>query len=140
MRKSIFALIIAAVCAFAQQTATLTGFVTDPSAASLTGAKVTAVNTATQFVSIGETIETGRYSIPYLIPGTYELKVEAAGFRTFIRKDIELRAGESPRVDVVLELGALTESVTVSGSPPLLATETSTVIGGMSNQAMMRVP
>jgi len=58
MRKSILALVIAAFCAFAQQTATLTGFITDPSASSLTGAKVTAVNTATQFVSIGETNET----------------------------------------------------------------------------------
>src|ERR1044071_4104636 len=131
MRKGILLLLMPLVCAHSQQTATLTGFVNDPGASVVTGAKVTALNTATQFISLGETNETGRFSIPYLNPGTYELKVEAGGFRTYIRKGIELRAGESPRIDVVLELGTVSESVTVSGSAPLLATETSTMIGGM---------
>src|SRR6185503_507599 len=140
MRKSIFLLMICIHCAYPQQTATLTGFVNDLTATIVTGAKVTALNTATQFISLGETNETGRYSIPYLNPGTYELKVEAAGFRTYIRKGIELRAGESPRIDVVLELGTVSESVTVSGAAPLLATETSAMIGGMSNETLMRVP
>ena len=140
MRKGIFVLVMSVVSAYPQQTATVTGFVNDPTASVVTGAKVTALNTATQFISLGETNETGRYSIPYLLPGTYELKVEAAGFRTYIRKGIELRAGESPRIDVVMELGAVSESVTVSGAASLLATETSAMIGGMSNQTLMRVP
>src|SRR6185436_4161819 len=140
MRKSIFALLIAAGCAFAQQTATLTGFVSDPTGTIMVGAKVTAVNTATQFVSEGLTNETGRFSIPYLLPGSYELRVEAAGFRSYLRKGIELRAGEAPRIDVTLELGSVNESVTVSGAAPLLATETSTMIGGMTNTTLMRVP
>lgn len=140
IRKSIFLLVLAAACACAQQTATLTGFVSDPSGTIVAGAKATAVNTATRFVSIGETNETGRFSIPYLIPGTYELKVEATGFRVHVRTGIELRAGEAPRIDVALELGTVSESVTVSGTPPLLTTETSAMIGGMSNQTLMRVP
>jgi hypothetical protein len=106
MRKTIFMLVMAAVCAYPQQTGTLTGFVTDPTGMIMAGAKLTAVNTATQFVSEGLTNETGRFSVPYLIPGSYELKVEAAGFRSYIRKGSELRAGEAPRIDVTLELGS----------------------------------
>jgi hypothetical protein len=140
MQRNILILIMAAGAAYPQQTATLTGFVSDSSAGNISGAKVTAVNTATQFVSVGVTNETGRFSIPYLIPGSYELKVEAAGFRTYVRTGIDLRAQESPRIDVVLELGTVSESINVSGAPPLLATETSTVIGGMSNQLFMRIP
>src|SRR6185436_4797061 len=135
-----FVLLMAGVSCYAQQTATLTGFVTDPTGTIMAGAKVTAVNTATQFVSEGLTNETGRFSIPYLIPGSYELKVEAAGFRSYLQKGIELRAGEAPRIDVTLELGSVNESVTVSGAAPLLATETSTMIGGMTNITLMRVP
>jgi hypothetical protein len=140
MRKIRLIFVLAVAGADAQQTATITGFVTDSSGANISGATATAVNTATQFVSLGVTNETGRFQIPYLMAGTYELKIEAPGFRTYVRSGIELRAQESPRIDVVLELGAVTESVNVSGAPPLLGTESATVIGGMSNELFMRIP
>src|SRR5437879_9443965 len=117
--KIISALVLALASAFAQQTAntgTLAGIVTDPTGSIVSGAKITAVNTATGFTSEGQTNETGRFSVPYLNPGRYELRVEASGFRSYIRTGIELRAGESPRIDVALELGAVTQSVTVSGA------------------------
>ena len=66
--------------------------------------------------------------------------MEAAGFRSYLQKGIELRAGEAPRIDVALEIGSMTESVTVSGAAPLLATETATMIGGMTNPTIMRIP
>jgi hypothetical protein len=137
----IFALALAS--ASAQQTAntgTLAGIVTDPVGSNVAGVKVTAVNVNTGFTSEGQTNETGRYSIPYLNPGRYELRVEANGFRTYIRTGIELRAGESPRIDVALELGAVTESVSVSGAAPLLTTESATAAGSLPNQVFMRIP
>jgi hypothetical protein len=62
------------------------------------------------------------------------------GFRSYVRRGIELRAGESPRIDVNLELGAVADSVTVSAASPLLATENAAMIGGMTNETLMRVP
>src|SRR5207244_13607438 len=121
--------------AYAQQTAntgTLAGIVTDPTGSIVSGAKITAVNTATGFTSEGQTNETGRFSVPYLNPGRYELRVEAPGFRSYHRTGIELRAGESPRLDVALELGAVTESVNVSGAAPLLTTESAPAAGSLS--------
>jgi hypothetical protein len=131
-----------AVAAAAQdaRTAALTGVVSDPAGAVVAGAKVTAVNIATKFTSEGVTNETGRYFIPYLAPGTYELRVEAPGFSRYVRTDIQLRAGDFPRVDVQLQLGAVTESVTVSGAVPLLQTETATTTATLQNRVFMRIP
>src|SRR5947209_5817339 len=63
--------------------------------------------------------------LPYLAPGTYRLSVEASGFKQFVRTGIDVRTGETPRVDVQLEVSALSERVEVTGAAPLLATETS---------------
>ncbi len=124
----------------ASRTATLTGFVSDPTGATVVGAKLKATNTNTGFTSEGQTNETGRYSIPFLNPGPYELRVEAAGFRAYVRTGIELRAAESPRIDVTLELGSVNESVTVSGSAPLLQTETATASAALGSQTVERIP
>ena len=135
-------LLLAAACVFAQttRTATLVGNVTDPTGAAIVGAKVTVVNPATGFTSTGEANELGRYYVPNLSPGSYEMNVEAQGFRTHVRKGIELRAGEVPRVDVQMELGAITESVTITGGVPLLETETSTAGATLENKTFMRIP
>jgi hypothetical protein len=141
-RKSLCILLLAAACAFAQatRTATLTGVVSDPTGAAIVGAKVTVVNTDTKFTSTGETNEAGRYYIPYLSPGRYEMTIEAAGFRTYVRKGIELRVGEMPRLDVEMQLGTIAESVTVTGAVPLLETETATSGAILENKTFMRVP
>ena len=77
---------LAVAGAYAQQTAntgTLAGNVTDPAGSIVAGAKITAVNADTGFTSEGQTNETGRFSVPYLNPGKYELRVEASGFRRY---------------------------------------------------------
>ncbi|MEK7406548.1 MAG: carboxypeptidase regulatory-like domain-containing protein, partial [Acidobacteriota bacterium] len=134
--------LIAAGCAFSQatRTATLVGNVTDPTGAAIVGAKVKVVNPETNFTSTGETNEAGRFYIPYLNPGQYQMTIEATGFRTYVRKGIELRVGESPRLDVEMQLGAVTESVTVAGAVPLLETETATSGAILENKTFMRIP
>jgi hypothetical protein len=89
-------------------TATLVGNVTDASGAIVAGAKVTVVNTANAFVSESLTTPEGSYYVPYLQPGTYRLTVEASGFKRYVREGIVLRIAETPRVDVALEVGAVT--------------------------------
>ncbi len=140
MWRNVFALALAASGVYAQEvahTGTLTGLVTDSLAAVISGVKVTVVNQDTQVTSQGLTNETGRYFIPYLNPGKYEVRAVAAGFKAYIRTGVELQAGESPRIDIQLEVGAVTESIIVSGATPLLETETSTVSGALSHEQFM---
>ncbi len=142
MTKSLIVLLAAACCAFSQasRTATLVGNVTDPTGAAIVGARVTVVQAGTNFTSTGETNEAGRFYTPYLNPGQYQMTVEATGFRIYVRKGIELRVGESPRLDVEVQLGAVTESVTVAGAVPLLETETATSGAILGNKTFMPIP
>src|SRR6266542_4319744 len=127
LRKLLLLSLLAAVCCLAQTTgsATLVGVVTDPTGAVIAGAKVTVVNTGTQFVSSTMTKADGGYYVPYLLPGTYRLTVEAAGFKSYVHGGIELRIDESPRINVQMEVGQLSDTVSVVASAPLLETETS---------------
>ena len=96
--------------------ATLVGTVKDATGATVGGAKVTVVNTATSFIAETTTSAEGAYYVPYLTPGDYRVKVSSAGFKEFVREGITLRSAEVPRVDITLELGSISESVTVSAS------------------------
>ncbi|MBS1828598.1 MAG: TonB-dependent receptor [Acidobacteria bacterium] len=105
-------------------TATIVGTVTDKSGATVPGAKITARNIGTSFQFESTTSAQGDYYLPNLGSGSYELKVEAAGFKTVQRTGIVLRINESPRIDITLEVGNVTESINVEATPPLLETET----------------
>ena len=114
-------LFVAVTGLFAQEyRATLLGRVLDSSGAAVPAARVTATNTATGVRSATDTNAEGNYTISYLQPGSYSLRVEGKGFKAFERGSIELRIGERIRIDVPLELGALTETVTVTAETPLL--------------------
>ncbi len=124
----------------AARTATLVGTVTDPTGAIIPAAKVTLTNTETNVVSNAVTNVDGAYYIPFVAVGSYELRVEAAGFKAHVQKGIDLRAAEVPRIDVKLEVGATTESVQVTGAAPLLETETSQVSQALSAQTIEQLP
>ena len=70
----------------AARTGTLVGTVTDPTGALVPGAKITVTNLETGFVSGGETKAEGSYYIPFLAVGTYQLSVEATGFKNYVQK------------------------------------------------------
>jgi hypothetical protein len=113
--------------AFAQETrASLTGRVTDSSDAVIAKSKVTATNVETNVSVSSETNESGIYDIPYLLPGSYRVSAETAGFKRFVREGVELRVSDRVNVNFVLEVGNLAESVEMQGRPSLLATETAT--------------
>jgi Carboxypeptidase regulatory-like domain len=136
---SIFAFVLSAIvtepAAVAQtQTATLVGSVKDSSGAVIAGAKVTVVNPETSFRSETVTSSEGSYYVPYLSPGAYQLTLEAAGFKRYVHDSIMIRTGETPRVDVQMELGNVTEQVEVSATNALLATDT-TIVGEIMDPA-----
>lgn len=105
-------------------TATIVGTITDTTGAVVPGAKVIARNLGTSFQFETTTTAEGSYFLPNLNSGSYELRIEAAGFKTVQRSGIVLRINESPRIDVQLEVGNVTESIKVDATPPLLETET----------------
>jgi len=82
----------------------------------------------------------GTYNVPYLAPGNYRLTVEAAGFKRYVREGIQLRTGETPRLDIALEVGAVTESVQVDGAAALLETETSASGLVLSGDQLLKIP
>ncbi len=142
MRTAIVALLLLANLAFGQTTgtATLVGIVTDNTGAVVPGAAVTVVNTETQFVYKGTTNPEGAYYVPNLNPGTYRLTIETQGFKRYVREGIILRTSEQPRIDVALEIGAVTESVQVTGAAPLLETETTSTGQVLEGETIVKIP
>jgi hypothetical protein len=121
-------------------TATLLGNVTDPSGAAVAAAKVTVVNPENSFTTGTLTTPEGTYQAPYLAPGTYRLTVEAPGFKRYVREGLVVRTGEMPRLDVQLEVGAVSESVQVTGAAPLLDTETATAGQVLDGDLLVKIP
>ena len=99
------------------------GTITDQSGAIIPGAAVTLTSTATGISKQATADEGGRYSVVDVLPGNYDLKVETKGFRLFVQKDIEVVPGSVARVDVKLEVGQLTEQVTVEAAAVVLQTD-----------------
>ena len=113
--------------AFAQDSgATITGVVTDPSAAVIPGATVGVTNTATGVGAKTVANESGAFRIPYLIPGHYQLTASKTGFKTNVQSDIELHVAETVELNIRLQLGATNETIQVSAVAEVLqATEAS---------------
>src|ERR1051326_2716210 len=110
--------------AFAQSDrGTITGTVADPAGAVVANAPIQARNTETGAVFQAASSDTGNYTLPQLPTGTYEISVAVAGFKKYVRQNISVGVAQTLRVDVALEVGAASESVTVSEQSSLLKTE-----------------
>jgi len=108
--------------------ASITGTITDATGALVAGASVTAKDVDRGTVYTTTTNEAGAFLFPRISPGRYEVRIEAKGFKALIRRDIVLEVNQRARMDERLEVGAVTESINVSGEPPLLQTDT-TIVG-----------
>ena len=110
--------------AFAQEfRGTLSGHVLDPSGGLVPSATVTAVNNDTQQIWSALTGTAGSYQIPYILPGTYTVTVKANGFKTRVQENVVLQAGVSAVLDLKLEVGTQSQTVSVVGTAPLLDAE-----------------
>src|SRR5437879_8699743 len=116
-------LCLAAAGAGAQEfRATVTGRVTDPGGLAVPGATVTAVNTQTAETATGFTTGDGAYTIPFLKPGIYAVSADLTGFRKVPQPNVQLEVGQTSTINFQLQLGALSEEVTVTVASPVLAT------------------
>ncbi len=123
------ALLFVAGAAGQSNLATVTGVVTDSADAVIPGAMVSIRNTGTNVERELSTNEVGNYTITNLNPGDYELTVQSDGFTTHVQKGIALQTGDNRRIDVALQIGQLTESVTVDAQLITLNTENGTIKG-----------
>jgi hypothetical protein len=126
--------------ASAQTFGDITGEVKDPSGAVAPNASITATNTATNVSRTTRTNEAGIYSFPALIPGTYQVRVEASGFQPVVRSNIDLQVQQTARIDFTLSVGQTTQTVEVSGAAELLTTESATVGTVIEQKSIVELP
>jgi Carboxypeptidase regulatory-like domain/TonB dependent receptor len=106
----------------------ITGTVTDSTGAVLPGVTITVTNVGTNVETTTVTDSGGQYQVRYLISGTYSVEGKLEGLKTVIRRGITVRVGDSLKLDLTMEAGAVSETVVVTASAPLLDT-TSAVTG-----------
>lgn len=102
---------------------TVLGTITDASGAVIPGATVSISEDATGIENVVESNSSGNYIRPLLKPGTYTIAVEAAGFKTAIQTGVIITSASRVQANFVLEVGAVTETIEVSATPPALQTE-----------------
>jgi hypothetical protein len=120
-------------------TATITGTVTDPSGSAVVGANVTAKSVERGITYSAVTNDAGIYRIPLLPVGSYDLRVEKTGFQTAAYPPFTLVLNQVARVDVELKIGAVSQTVEVTGAAPILKTESTqvdTIIDSRTNDAL----
>ncbi len=121
-------------------TASFTGRITDPAAAAIPGAVVQALNLDTNQRREARSGGDGNYVIPNLNPGRYRFEVSFEGFRSYRRPELSLDTDQQMRLDVTLQVGASTESVTVTDSAPVVNTENGSRGDVTSNQELTEMP
>jgi len=127
--------------AFAQtDRGTITGTISDPAGAVIANAAIEARNVATGAVYQAASSATGNYTIGQLPAGPYELNVAVPGFKKYVRGGLQVEVAGTVRIDVALEVGAATESVTVEAAAPLLKTEGGEVSQNISTSTLDELP
>ena len=128
MRLRLTGLILAVSTLFGQgQYATISGTIADSTGAVVPAVAVRAINTGTGETHSAQTNDSGNYVIPLLKPGDYRLEAERTGFKRHLQAGITLETGTPVRIDIALEVGAVSDSVSVQATAPQLQSETSSV-------------
>jgi hypothetical protein len=104
------------------------------------GASVALINTATSDRREGVSAADGTYRFVNLVPGTYRLEVELSGFQRYVRDQIQVNVQSTPRIQATLQLGSLSETISVTGESPLLQTESASVGTVVGSRAVQELP
>lgn len=123
MIRSCWFLLLACAIATAQEfRGTIRGRISDPSGAAIVGASIEVTNAETGVKLTASSNEAGNYQVPFLLSGDYIVRVEHPGFKTLERRGIRVSLNDLVTLDLTLELGQTTESLTVTATAPLLNT------------------
>ncbi|HXS01250.1 MAG TPA: carboxypeptidase regulatory-like domain-containing protein [Pyrinomonadaceae bacterium] len=145
MNKNLLCIVILILTAFATNTfaqdvtARIDGQVNDPNGAVVLNAAITLTNTKTGEVRTVQSNDSGGYTITQIQPGTYDLSVKAQGFKEYLSRALELNVNDRKTINIPLETGAITESITVTAEAPLL--QTSPTVGDVvENRRVVELP
>jgi hypothetical protein len=143
----VIAVVLCLVCMSATPSAqaqavygSITGSVTDPQGSGVAGAKVVVTNVTKGTTEETTTNENGNYTVTHLIPDSYKIRVEAAGFKAYEIPNVRVGADTAVRADAQLQVGSVTQSVEVTGEIPQLQTEKTDVATIFSTQQVESVP
>ena len=144
MRSFVLCLVALLGAAFSmnaqESRATISGLVTDSSGASVPDAQVSAINLETGLTVKSQANAQGLYVIPYLLPGQYKVQVERAGFKSFDQSPITLRVADRIEVNAKLQVGQITERISVVADAALVETETGSRGQVIDNQRINDLP
>jgi hypothetical protein len=130
-----------AVAAFAQESrGTIVGRVADTTGAVLPGVKIEINNTATNVTTTATSNEEGRFSAPFLLPGTYRVTAEKTGFKRFVQPGVEVRVSETVELNLSLPAGEVTEAVEIAATTPLLDTAGSSLGQVIDERRVQELP
>jgi len=119
---------------------TLTGIVADPTGAVIAGLSVTATHVDTGTKIIGTTSQTGNYTIPQMLVGRYVITVAQAGFKTFRQENVIIAAAQTLRLDITMEVGTNSESVTVTAESTLLQADSGAIVHNIISDQIQNLP
>jgi len=140
-RFAFLILVLFAASAAAQDTTgTILGTITDASGAVLPGVTISVKNVDTSQARTIVSDSAGRYRVPLLQPGRYEVTVQLSGFQTMVRSGITVTVGQQAVVDARLSLGNVSESITVEGAAPLVETTNGTISNVVTEQQLASMP
>ena len=136
----VLVLVLHPECGWGQVTATVSGKVEDASGAAVGGATVTVKNLETGATRTVTTDETGNYRVLSLPVGSQEVRAEKAGFNSAVRTGINLAVVQEAVVNLRLEVGSVTQEITVSADTPLVDTTTASVSGLVAEREVKDLP
>src|SRR5580698_7083191 len=140
LRVFVFLIVFASLALGQVGNGTITGVVTDSTGAVVAGTSVEAKNTGTGVVFRGVSTNAGDYTITDLPVGVYAVSVTAKGFKTYTHTNLALAATQTLREDIALQVGASSESVTVTAEASLLTTESAELSHNVSIEALDALP
>lgn len=120
--------------------ATISGTVTDPSGAVVPGATIEVRETRTGTVNRTISDNAGQYVVPFLLPGQYSITATASGFQVYTRNGITLQTQEHPIINLTLQIGSASQTVTVTGAAPQLDTANASVGQVISTASVADLP
>lgn len=121
-------------------TGTLLGVVRDPARATVPAAVIRVTNERTGAVRVSASGETGGFEIPFLEPGSYEVRIERPGFQTYLERGVEVRTGSTVRLEAELKLGDVAETVEVQGAASLLQTDRADLARTLNQRSLVNLP
>ncbi|MGE5815599.1 MAG: TonB-dependent receptor, partial [Acidobacteriota bacterium] len=125
--------------AIAQETTgTISGVIVDTQGLPVPGVTVTVAGPQGSKTTVTEA--NGRFTMPFLVPGTYAVRAEVSGFKPVEQRDVILRLGQTVQLDLRMDVGGLTETVEVSGVSPMIDRTTTTTGTSIESELLTRLP